>query len=95
MAGNTNASARPLSLLTISLSSLKQLSLFIASPEPLSIDKTAGNSGVTSWEVRWEPYLPAPEFQPKDQDITDSNAILLARKLITREHIPGACNTVE
>lgn len=95
MTGDNNASARPLSLLIISLSFLNNSPCFIASPEPLPTDKTAGNSGVTCWEVRWEPYLPALHFQPKDQHITDSNAILLARKWITQEHIPRACNIIE
>lgn len=78
MTSNTAAFARSLSLLNISIYSFKQLSFFIVRPEPLSVDKTAGNSRVTtgevdSSEVGWDPCLPAPGFQPKDLDITDIN----------------------
>ena len=57
------------------------------------VESPAGESDCS--EVKWEPYLPAPGFQPKDLDITDTNTILLARKWPTRERCPGGCNTIE
>ena len=83
----------PFPLLNTSPSSLPFQSPSLLTKLQAIVESPSGE--VDSSKVRWEPYLPAPDFQQRDLDITNINMMIPARKWTTWERCPGGCNTIE